>query len=280
MAAPFVITSPTNSVLLGPDRTGQAAFTVSNQTGKAIRVRATPTALDPTQAAWLSVVGPAERDYPIGGTEQITIAVLVPTDAAAGTYPFRLDVASVINPDDDWANGPVVAFDVPELPVEPPPPTPPEPPGYLETVLGALGGGLPLGAIGAGLGLLVLLSAIEDTGDIFADIAAAIAVAIVAFLLAFALGMIGMWIGASVGAGLVLRIRGFRDPWRTAVPVAVLVPVWAVVVFTIILGVVSAIASDSPAVTILGILLAALISIAMPALAGRAYARWRMTGGL
>ncbi len=143
-----------------------------------------------------------------------------------------------------------------------------------------MGGGLPLGAIGASLGLLVLLSAIEGTGDIFADIAAAIAVAIVAFLLAFALGMIGMWIGASVGAGLVLRIRGFRDPWRTAVPLAVLFPVWAIVVFSIILSIVSAIDSDSPAVTILAILLAALISIAVPALGGRAYARWRMTGGL
>ena len=56
--------------------------------------------------------GTAERDYPIGGTEQITVAVVVPPEAAAGIYPFRLDVASVINPDEDWAKGPLVAFEV------------------------------------------------------------------------------------------------------------------------------------------------------------------------
>lgn len=280
MAAPFVITSPTNSVLLGPDRTGQAAFTVSNQTGRAVRARATPTAIDPTQGSWLGLVGLAERDFPVGGHEQVTVTVTVPPDAVAGPYQFRLDIASVINPDDDWAHGPVVAFEVPALPEEPDEPLPPEPRGYLETTLGALAGGLPLGALGAGLGLLVLLSASGDSGDPLGDIAEAIAVAIIAFFFAAALGIIGMWIGAAVGAGVVLRIRGFKDPWRTAVPLAVLFPIWAVLVLSIAISIVSAANVQNGVVIIMVILLAAALSIVVPALGGRAYARWRMTGGL
>ena len=279
MPAAFVITTATNTVLLGGDRVGAAAFTVTNQTGRAFRARSSLVALDPTQAGWLTLVGTAERDYPIGGTEQVSVGVAVPPEAAAGRYPFRLDVVSVVLPDEDWAQGPVVAFEVP-ISTEPIIPPAEEPPGYLETLLGAFAGGLPLGAIGAGIGLLVLVAASSGTGDFVADIAAAIATAFVAIFLAGALGIIGLWIGSAVGASLVLRSRGFRDPWRTAVPLAVLFPVWAIIVFTVILTIVSALDIDNAGVVILALLLSAVLAIAGPALAGRAWARWRMTGRL
>lgn len=280
MAAAFVITSPTNTVLLGTDRVGQAAYSVSNQTGRAVRARASVTALDPTQAGWLTLAGTSERDYPIGGMEQITVTVTVPPEAAAGLYPFRLDIASVVNPDEDWAQGPVVAFQVPALPPPPPPPPKVESPGYLETVLGAFAGGLPLGAIGVGIGLLLLVSVAGGSGDFWKDVAEAIATAIIAFFLAAALGILGLWVGSAVGAGVTLRALGFSRPWLTAIPLAVLFPVWAILVFVVVLSIVAAINVDSAIVTILAILVAALLSIAVPALGARAFARWRLTGGL
>jgi hypothetical protein len=280
VAASFVITSPTNTVLLGTDRTGQAAFTVSNQTGRGVRARASVAALAPTQSPWLALAGASERDFPIGGTEQITVTVTVPPEAAAGLYPFRLDVASVVNPDEDWAQGPVVAFQVPELPPPPPLPVLPDPPGYIETLLGAYAGGLPLGALGVGLGLLALVSASGGSGDFWQDLFAAIAVAIIAVFFAAALGIIGLWVGSAVGAGMALRIRGFHQPWRTAVPLAVLFPVWAILVFAIVLSALSAANIDNGVVVVMAILVAALLSITVPALGARAFARWRMTGGL
>jgi hypothetical protein len=280
VAAPFVITSPTNTVLLGPDRTGQAAFTVSNQTGRAVRARLTVTALDPTQPDWLTLVGTAERDFPIGGTEQATVTVTVPPVAAGGTYPLRLDIASVMNPDEDWAQGPVVAFQVPDVPPPPPPPPPVEPPGYVETVLGAFAGALPLGGIGVGIGLLLLAAAAGGSGDFWQNVAEAIARVFIAVFLAAFLGVLGLWIGAAVGAGVTLRARGFRRPWLTAVPLAVLFPVWAIFIFVVVLSPIAAIDNVPGVVVIMAILFAALIAVAVPALGGRAFARWRLTGGL
>lgn len=280
MAAAFTITSPTNSVLLGADRVGQAAFTVANQTGRAVRARVSVTALDPTKGDWLSVVGMAERDYPAGGAEQVTVNVAVPPDVADGAYPFRLDVASVTNPDAEWAHGPVVAFQVPKLPPPPPPPPPVEPLGYLETVLGAFAGALPLGGIGVGIGLLLLAAAAGGDGDFWENVAEAIARVFIAVFLAAFLGVLGLWIGAAVGAGVTLRARGFRRPWLTAVPLAVLFPVWAIFIFVVVLSAVAAIDNPPGVLVIMAILFAAILAVTVPALGGRAFARWRLTGGL
>ena len=129
MATAFDVTTATNTVLLGADRTGPAVFTVTNQTGHAVRARATLVPVDPTQAGWLTLAGLSERDYPIGGTEQLSVSVAVPVEATAGRYPFRLDVVSVVLPDEDWAHGPVVAFEIPATPEpkEEPKPVPVEP---------------------------------------------------------------------------------------------------------------------------------------------------------
>jgi hypothetical protein len=245
MAAPFIITSPTNTVLLGTDRTGQAAFTVSNQTGRAVRARASVAALDPTQVGWLALAGMAERDYPTGGTEQITVTVTVPPDVAGGLYPFRLDVASVVNPDEDWAQGPVVAFQVPPIKDRP---RPTERRGYLETLLGAYVGGLGLGTITSGL-LLLILDRYNSTPQV--------------------VGVIAMWIGSVVGAYVALRIRGFAEPRRTAIPLAIMFPFAALIMLATVFF-------YSTLVTIIG----AILTVTVAALGARAFARWRATGGL
>ena len=285
MAAPFVITSPTNTVVLGPNRTGEAAFSVTNKTGRAIRARASVVAIDPTQPGWLSLGGMSERDYPIGGMEQITVTATVPPEAAAGIYEFRLNVVSVVNPDEDWAQSPVVAFQVPVIdvpPPPPPPPPPPDPPGYVETVLGAFAGALPLGAIGVGIGLLLLLLVVVagGSGDPWQDLANAIATALISLFLAAALGILGLWIGAAVGAWVTLRARGFQQPGLTAVPLAVLFPIWAIFIFVVVISILGAVDAESGIVIVMALVLAALLAVVVPALGARAFARWRLTGGL
>ncbi len=278
MATAFDITTATNTVLLGADRTGTAVFTVTNQTGHAVRARASLVPVAPTEAGWLTLAGLTERDYPIGGTEQLSVSVAVPVEATAGRYPFRLDVVSVLLPDEDWAQGPVVAFEIAATPEPIPEPKPPpaEPRGYVETLGGALLGGIALflllGGIGLGIGLAASGNAV--------DLGGAIGAIIGALLLAVFLGFIGLWIGATAGAGLTLRIRGFLDPWRTALPLALLFPIWAIVAFAIVFSISDAVDASGGVVGFIVLLIAAFLAITPPALGGRAWARWRKTGGL
>jgi hypothetical protein len=246
VAAPFGIQGPTNTVLLGPNRTGEAAFSVSNQTGRAVRARASVVVVDPTQASWLSVGGMAERHYPIGGMEQVTVTVTVPPEAAAGIYQFRLSVASVVNPDEDWAQGPLVAFQVTGPGRPPDEPRPTERPGYLETLVGAYVGGLPLGAI------VLLIGWVVESEVIII------------------IGGIALWIGSVIGAYVALRVRGFPEPRSTAIPLAALFPVASIFI------IVGAFISFDFLVQ----LITAVLTVTAAALGARAFARWRATGGL
>jgi hypothetical protein len=279
MATAFDITTATNTVLLGADRTGTAVFTVTNQTGHAVRARASLVAVDPTQAGWLTLAGLSERDYPIGGTEQLSVTVAVPPEATQGRYPFRLDVVSVLLPDEDWAQGPVVAFEIaatPE-PIPEPKPQPVEPRGYVETLAGALIGGIVLGFLLGGIGLAIGLASAGRRG---VDLGGAIGAIIGGLLLLVFLGFLGTWIGATAGAGLTLRIRGFLEPWRTALPLALLFPIWAIIAFAIVLSLANALNADDGIVGFIFLFLAMAVAITPPALLGRAWARWRKTGGL
>ena len=113
MACPFDITIATNSIRLNAKRQGEAAFTVFNRSGRPVRGRAQVAAQPPEAAAWLGVAGEAERNFAIAGTEQITVQVTVPAQAAPGTYTLRLDMVGVENPDEDYCSGPSVTLVVP-----------------------------------------------------------------------------------------------------------------------------------------------------------------------
>jgi hypothetical protein len=112
MRSSFAVTIATASVPLDASRRGQVAFTVSNTSGRSLRGRGRIVAENPSAAAWLTLVGPAERDFPVAGTQQVAVQVAVPPDAAAGSYTFRLDMVGVDNPDEDLTAGPGVTFQV------------------------------------------------------------------------------------------------------------------------------------------------------------------------
>jgi len=112
MPNPFSITAASDSIRLDAQGRGATTFTVSNRSGQARRGRARLAPSDAGQASWLSVDGEAERSFSPDGTQQYTVRVAPPPGAPVGRYTFGLDVVSVENPDEEWSQGPKVAFEV------------------------------------------------------------------------------------------------------------------------------------------------------------------------
>jgi hypothetical protein len=134
MPNPFSITAATDTVRLDAQGRGSTTFTVSNISGRARRGRARLIPTDPGQASWLSLDGEAERDFTADGTQQYTVRAAVPPGTPPGRHTFGLDVVSVENPDEEWSQGPKVAFEVPATP----PPKKPFPWWILLVVLALL----------------------------------------------------------------------------------------------------------------------------------------------
>jgi len=131
MPVPFDITTPTNSVRLRADLAGEAVFTVFNRSGRPLRARPrlgaislqkageggqpTPDLVDKARA-WVQINDADERDMSIADTEEYVIPIVVPKahGLVPGSYQcqFRLDMVGVENPDEDYAEGPTVAFEV------------------------------------------------------------------------------------------------------------------------------------------------------------------------
>ena len=112
MASVFNITSGSSTVRLDAQQRGEVAFTVSNTSGRYLRGRAKLVPQDPSQKDWLKVSGEPERDFPVSGAQRFSVAVAVPPGGKEGKYTFRLDAVSVQNPDEDYTEGPTVAFTV------------------------------------------------------------------------------------------------------------------------------------------------------------------------
>ncbi len=109
----FAICTKVKEAVLGAERKGKVAFTVTNVTDRAIRGQLNVKPLDSTDPDWLSIDGEKERDFPAKKTLDVNVGVAIPPDVAAGKYTFRLDVFSVVNKDEDYTEGPNFAFEVP-----------------------------------------------------------------------------------------------------------------------------------------------------------------------
>jgi hypothetical protein len=142
VASAFSITTTTNAITLDADRGAVVVFTVSNQLGRSARVRASVSPFAPTPPEWFRIDGDAERVFPPGGSEVFNVRIKAPPDAPPGQNAFRLDAVSADRPDDEWAHGPLVGFQIPTPPDIPEPPKPKVLTGYLEAVIGALAGAL------------------------------------------------------------------------------------------------------------------------------------------
>jgi len=111
--AHFHITPGVPSLSLSPSRRGQFSFTVTNNLGRAVRIQASVRPDGATEAKWLSIEGAAEQDLGPTETQTFIVQVQVPDGVPAGEQRFRLLVASVARPDDEYDASPPVAFTIP-----------------------------------------------------------------------------------------------------------------------------------------------------------------------
>ncbi|HYI21810.1 MAG TPA: hypothetical protein VEX62_04155 [Candidatus Limnocylindrales bacterium] len=288
MSTAFAVLPASTSVPIDAAGKGSASFTVTNQTGSTVRVRVlvTPAGDLAAPTEWLTPPEVTERDLAADGAQQFTVLVNVPPRSAAGSYGFRLDAVSTRLPDEEWGQSPLVQFVVPEPlpePIEEPDTPKPAAKGYVETAAGALLGGFA-GGVGVGLvGALALFVAAElpsgpGSGDPFQDFLDALGTILVLAFLVVILTGLALWIGAAVGVFMFLRARGFAEPQRTALPTAVLLPIWAVVVVFLITRLPD---FDLPTiVSLIVVFVVGALIVVVPALIGRAIFRFRTTGGL
>jgi len=112
MAQLWDVTAASDTVHLDSKGEGQISFTASNVCGHAVRGRAQLVALDTATKAWLSLAVEPEYDFPVRGTRQFAVKVTAPAGSKANKYTFRLDVANLQNPQEDYTQGPTIAFEV------------------------------------------------------------------------------------------------------------------------------------------------------------------------
>jgi len=127
MADIFAIS--TASKVLQADINGKASavYTVTNTSSKPVRGIAKVMPLESTREEWLVLEGEAERDFATNGTQQFVVNFSKPggpvapgTAASPQKFPFRLNVASARNPDEQFTEGPIVNVEVAPMGQKPP----------------------------------------------------------------------------------------------------------------------------------------------------------------
>lgn len=240
MATSYTVTSQTNAVLLDAERRALVPFTVANQTGRPVRARMVVTPFAPTPAEWFWIdpegdqtnrVRVVERQMPLGGSDTCNVRIGAPPDAGPGPQAFRLDVLSVERPDEEWAHGAAVGFDIPVPAPQPPPP----PPGYIESIGGGLAGAVVGIVLGTLTGVVIGVVSGADIGSVLTF----------GFTTLFGGGLVAaIAFGGAIGIFAALMFRAILrpEPWMTAGVYALL----ALVVGTL-LQFVAAFAAPSPA---------------------------------
>jgi hypothetical protein len=265
MASAFSITTTTNAITLGDDRSALVAFTVSNQLGRAVRVRTSVSPEPPTPAEWFAIEGETERMFPSGGAEAYNVRITVPLGAPEGPNAFRLDAVAADRPDDEWAHGPLVGFDVPPTIIERPKEVAP---GYVETLLGALAGAVVafLALTISNIIVLLLIGAnFSSMGPSFR---------ILLFGETFALAAAG---GVGAVAGLLVRSIPDPAPWRTGAAFAAL----ATLILTILHAIlITAIPLFPDGLGVIVTVIGSLVVVALVALIARAIGRFLGFGKL
>jgi hypothetical protein len=108
----FDITTASDRVSMGGDGRGEITFTVTNGSSRPLRGQLRVRSLGSTKGEWLNIAGETERVFSPNATQQVVVKVATPPGVPAGKYQFRLDAISVINPDDDFTEGPTIDFEV------------------------------------------------------------------------------------------------------------------------------------------------------------------------
>ena len=137
MGSVFIITAVDPAVDLDREGKGEVQVTVSNTTTRAFHGSAKLVPLGDTLSTWLSVEGKQERHFAPKSTQQFVVKIVVPLGTPGGKYCFRLDMAEMDNPDENFTEGPDVYFGV-GVSIAPPPPPKPFPWWTVVVVAGVL----------------------------------------------------------------------------------------------------------------------------------------------
>jgi PASTA domain len=130
----FTLTAAGQKVNLDAAGTAQAPFTVTNTSVETLSGRLLTRPSDPAKDEWFSIVGESVRDFGPNAAEQVVVQLNVPPTTAPGSYSFRLDAVSEVDPDEDFTEGPSVAFDV----AAPPPTKKRKFPWWILAIVGAV----------------------------------------------------------------------------------------------------------------------------------------------
>jgi beta-lactam-binding protein with PASTA domain len=114
----FTVTAAGQKVNLDPAGAAQASFTVTNTSPEGRKGRLLTRPRGPAKPEWLSVVGESTREFAPNAADQVVVQLNVPPGSPPGSYSFHLDAVSEDDPDEDFTEGPSVAFEV----VRPPKP--------------------------------------------------------------------------------------------------------------------------------------------------------------
>src|SRR5215218_10087766 len=108
----FTVTAAGQKVNLGTSGAAQASFMVTNTSAQTLKGRMLTRPSDSGSPEWFSVVGESVRDFAPNAAEQVVVQLAFPPGTPPGSYSFRLDAVSQIDPDEDFTEGPSVAFEV------------------------------------------------------------------------------------------------------------------------------------------------------------------------
>jgi hypothetical protein len=166
-------------------------------------------------------------------SHQFQVAITVPPGAAAADYSTLPEAASLRNPDDEHASGAPIRFTV-----KPARGAPPKSSGYLTTLIGAMAAALVAALLGTLPAILWLISVSHvppGVNETFGDALGRILAQAIWAAILLVLGLLaGLWVGPAIGALIALRLRNYPGAGWTAAALAVLQPVWLVVLIVLI----------------------------------------------
>ncbi len=111
---PFAVTGP-GDLQLSSDRTGTTTFTVTNLTGRPLRVRLQPKSADAAHDSWYAVAGDPEIPMTVGATISVDVRAKVPADVPAGQDSLHLRAVDEADPE-QVTDGQPVAVAIPDPP--------------------------------------------------------------------------------------------------------------------------------------------------------------------
>jgi hypothetical protein len=120
----FTIIAPSRTVKLNSKGMATLPFTVTNTARKPVRGTPKVIPLGSTGQNWVSLQNGGTRSFSPEQAQQFVVEINVPPNSPEGEYLFRLNISNEAMPEDDFFEGPPVAFEFKPVIVEPPPARP------------------------------------------------------------------------------------------------------------------------------------------------------------